>query len=190
MALGRIHENLSFDEGMFILTPICGSHRLKLMKKFYRVFVFLIFSASCAALPARMPDTTMERASSEDRTQADAYYHFMVASMLEQEGNLDKAMSEYEQAFALDPKSAETAFSLASLSLRKGHTDQAARYAQKAIELQPDKTQALMLLAGIYTSTKKYDDAISTYRRVIAIDPKAGGSLPLPRFAFRLAQTL
>ena len=119
-----------------------------------------------------MPETTTAHMSSEDRTQAEAYYHFMVASILEQEGNLDQAMSEYERAFTLDPKSAETAYSLAVLSLRKGRVDQSVQYAQKAVELQPDKTAAHMLLAGIYASRKKYDEAIAAYRSVIAIDPK------------------
>jgi hypothetical protein len=64
------------------------------MKRIYRLLVFLIFSVSCAALPARMPETTTARVGSEDRAQAEAYYHFMVASIAEQEGNFDKAMSE------------------------------------------------------------------------------------------------
>src|SRR5512140_1503247 len=98
---------------MIALTPIHGSHKLKFMKRLYSVFIFLLFSASCAAMPARMPETMTERPNSADRKQADAYYHFMVGTILEQDGNFDKAMSEYEEAFALDPKSSETALSLA-----------------------------------------------------------------------------
>jgi tetratricopeptide (TPR) repeat protein len=138
------------------------------MKKIISL-ILLCFAVSCATVHARMPETMTGSVGPDVRMQADAYYHFIIASTLEQEGKFDAAINEYRHR--MDPNSAEIALSLASLSLRKGELDRAERYAQKAAELQPGKTQPLMLLAGISAGRKKYDEAIAAYRKVIALDP-------------------
>jgi Tfp pilus assembly protein PilF len=142
------------------------------MKKILIVFLLLLTAASCATSPVKMPQVKAERMDSEARTKADAYYHFMVATLHEQEGDFDAAMEEYQAAYRLDPGSAEIAMSLSTLYLRKGQTEQATVLAKKAAELAPDKTGALLLLANIYTSRKKYDEAADLYRKVVELNPK------------------
>ncbi|HXY61787.1 MAG TPA: hypothetical protein VEJ22_02530, partial [Nitrospirota bacterium] len=138
------------------------------MNKFAFLALLIMVSTACATLPTGTQEEKVETVSPDVQAKADADYHFMVGSILEQDGHFDAAQKEYEQAYRLDSSSAEIALSLAALSLRKGHLDQATLYAQKAAELQPDRTQTLMLLAGIYTGVKKYDDAMSLYRRIIS----------------------
>src|SRR5512146_1822368 len=94
--------------------------------------LFALTIAACAPLSPKMPEVTLGRISPDEQKQADAYYHFMNGSLREQEGDLDRAMAEYETAFKLDPGSADVAGALASLSLHRGRTEDAQRYAQKA----------------------------------------------------------
>ena len=85
------------------------------MKNTIVITVLMILTASCATMPAKMSEVTVRSMSAEDRAQANAYYHFMVGNLLEQDGEFDEAMKEYETAYGLDPHSAEIALSLVLL---------------------------------------------------------------------------
>jgi Tfp pilus assembly protein PilF len=101
------------------------------------LLLLVLVSAACASPPVRLPETKMGSIDAASQSAADAYYHFMVATILEQDNEIDAALQEYEEAYRHDPNSAEIVLSLATLSLRKGQTDQATRYAQKAADLEP-----------------------------------------------------
>src|SRR3989304_10431345 len=139
------------------------------MKKICFMLAPLLLMVSCASSSARMPDVKEGDVSSDEKVQAEAYYHFMAGQRKDREGEFDAAVNEYEKAFRLDPRSAEVALSLSSLYIRGGGVEDAVVFAQKAAELAPDKTRALLLLAGIYSGRKRYDEAIDIYRKAIRI---------------------
>jgi tetratricopeptide (TPR) repeat protein len=111
----------------------------------------LLAPFACAPVADRVPSVLTGKAGPEVLGKADADAHFIAGQLLEQEGRLDDALREYQDAERADPASAEIALALSSISIRREQLDQAAVYAQKAARLSPDKTKPLMLLASIYT---------------------------------------
>ena len=85
------------------------------MKKILIVILLMFTVSSCASSPAKMPQWKADSMSPEAREKADAYYHFMIAALHEQDGEYDAAMEEYQAAYRLDPDSAEIALSLVLL---------------------------------------------------------------------------
>src|SRR5512147_2064870 len=135
-----------------------GSNRI--MKKIIATMVLLMAAACATSSSGTMTDLAFQNVTREDRSQADAYYHFMLGDLLEQEGDYDNALKEYQAAAELDPRSAEIMLGLSSTQLHKGRIDLATEYAKKAAELAPDKTDALLMLGSIYTSRRKYEEAV------------------------------
>ena len=141
------------------------------MKKTILLLLAITLTA-CASTAGRMPQVTLNSMDAASRARADAYYHFLLGNLLEQDGQMDQALAEYRAADRDDPGSPDIAMALASLTLRKGNPDEAILHARRAVELEPGRTSALLMLANIYTNKKKYDEAADLYRKVIAQEPK------------------
>ncbi|MGH7360709.1 MAG: tetratricopeptide repeat protein, partial [Candidatus Methylomirabilales bacterium] len=87
----------------------------------------------------------------EDRpTDPRAYYHFSLAALAEQRGNLETAIAETEAALRYDPTSPYLRLSLGGLLMRRGAFAEAIRQAEEVLRGTPRNVRAHLLLASAY----------------------------------------
>ena len=89
------------------MTDSNRSHTFTIMKKIVALLMLSLFVASCATPSTGMHENVSRTIGPDVSRQADAYYHFMVGRLSEEDGAFDVAMKEYEEASRLDPNAAE-----------------------------------------------------------------------------------
>ncbi len=87
------------------------------------------------------------------------------------EGDVDGAIAQFEQALASGDGGAMARTNLARAWLTKGDLDKAQALAGQALAQEPDNKQALLLLGGVAVKRESWDEAERLYRRILAIDP-------------------
>lgn len=86
-------------------------------------------------------------------------------------GRLEDAISEMKRAKDLDPLTPLYTAWLGSLYNYQGRYGEVIEEANKAIGIQPNYTWGLLVLARGYSGLKRHEDAIATYKSVVAKDP-------------------
>ena len=76
--------------------------------------------------------------------------HYYAAVDFFDEGRLDEAIAEYEQALAMDPKFADALHGLAQAYHAKGDFDRAIETARQIVELDPDDILAWTAISRAY----------------------------------------
>jgi tetratricopeptide (TPR) repeat protein len=71
-----------------------------------------------------------------------------------------------------EPENMDTVFNLANAYLGAGSLDKAEGLFVKSLETNPDDDQALYQLGTIYDKSKKYDEAIDAFEKVVDLKPK------------------
>jgi tetratricopeptide (TPR) repeat protein len=79
--------------------------------------------------------------------------------ILLEQGDLEGAQKELEQAVTLDPENVDALFDLARTYAREKQTEKAMRYFERVLPLSPDNTQAHYQLFLLYTRSKQQDKA-------------------------------
>ncbi|SEU37251.1 social motility TPR repeat lipoprotein Tgl [Stigmatella erecta] len=104
--------------------------------------------------------TEKERQSSE--------IHYNLGIQAQEAGNVQEALSEFQQAVTLDPDNPEARNALGIiLHLSFGrHAEAVAEY-QKALELRPNFSEARTNLGNVYLDQGRYDEAIQSYEKVL-----------------------
>ena len=101
--------------------------------------------------------------SPEERTKvggrAEAYYHFALARLLEENGDFTKAIDEYKKAIQQDPQSSYVYIELANAYLRHRRVRDAVQEAENAIRLNGDNLDGHKLLGTIYLSIIGNEDS-------------------------------
>jgi len=99
----------------------------------------------------------------EERTKAgnkaEAYYHFSLARLLEENGDFTKAVDEYKKAIQQDSQSSYVYIELANAYLRHRRVRDAVQEVENAIRLNPDNLDAHKLLGTIYVSIIGNEDS-------------------------------
>jgi tetratricopeptide (TPR) repeat protein len=91
-------------------------------RAFFYLLLFCLFFSACATVkPAASPPNDFLPPG----PKADAYYHFLLAQLYQQEGNIDEAIKEYSRAVEKDRTSAYLRNQLAVLYLKKGFPEKA-----------------------------------------------------------------
>jgi len=129
-----------------------------------------------------------EKAKSKQRT--DAYYHFSLARLLEENGDFSKAIDEYKKAIQHDPQSSDIYIELANAYLRHRRVRDAVQEAENAIRIEPNNVDAHKLLGSIYLSIIRSEDsgrnpasgeylkkAIQEHETICRIDPSDTSAL-------------
>jgi tetratricopeptide (TPR) repeat protein len=93
---------------------------------------------------------------------------------LQSRGNIDKAVKDYSNAIEKDPKTALYYCNRGRAYYVKGKLDTALSDLNEAIKLDPDYLDAYLVKGWTCEDMKSYQDAISAYRKVIAIDNSTG----------------
>lgn len=179
------HGSLTFAQGSLALAILLAS-----TAAFAQPASHSQQSRPTAAAPAPRSSTPAP-AQAATPNRADAYYHFQLGHIYEEEvavtGRTEyatKAIDEYKAALAADPNSSYLASSLAELYARTGDIRQAVIEAQEVINRDPDNLDARRLLGRIYLrsigdlqgSTQEDTEtilhlAIEQYEQIVRLDP-------------------
>jgi len=87
------------------------------------------------------------------------------------QGQLDKAIAEFQAAIELEPDNPEAHRNLGTAYVEQGKDEEAAAAYEKAIELDPDFGEAYGDLVGPYIRLERLAEAIATGEKAIELDP-------------------
>src|ERR1700731_3602818 len=103
--------------------------------------------------------------------KADALSHFVEGMSLEENGEMDKALTAYRKVLDVDPGQADLASRVAALLTRQDDFPQAIDVLKDAIKAKPNAAAPLLQLAFIYAKyLRRTDQAIDYVNRAIALD--------------------
>jgi tetratricopeptide (TPR) repeat protein len=109
----------------------------------------------------------------ENARKADALAAFVEGSRLEENAEMENAISQYEKVLDVDPGQAELASRVAALLTRQEDFPRAIDILKDAIKANPRESGPLLQLALIYAKyLKKLDQARKYANQAIALDPK------------------
>ena len=109
----------------------------------------------------------------EGEHKADALAHFVEGISLEENGEMDKALSAYRKVLDVDPGQADLASRVAALLTRQDDFPQAIDVLKDAIKTNPNAAGPLLQLAFIYAKyLRRTDQALDYVNRAIALDPR------------------
>jgi tetratricopeptide (TPR) repeat protein len=117
---------------------------------------------------------TMARAFDKKTTNALSYY--IVASIYERLGELDKAIVQYRQALRFDYTNPAIHLGLGSAYLKKDNTAQAIEELNLAVKFNPDAVEPHAILALLYFSQSKLSEAGKEYesalQKAVVLEPQ------------------
>ncbi len=101
----------------------------------------------------------------------DAEPHLSAGAALEEQGKIDEAAQEYQQAARLDLKSAEPLAALVNLYTRARRLPDAEFALRKYLAVQPANTVAHVQLGRVLMAEGYIDQAVAEYETVLKLDP-------------------
>ena len=90
---------------------------------------------------------------------------------LEQQGKLNEAIQEQDQALAIDPKSVQAHINLISLYGRTGQMEKAEQHFEQAVRLNPNRADAYYDEGVLLFGQGKYPEAEQAFRQALKINP-------------------
>jgi superkiller protein 3 len=100
-----------------------------------------------------------------------------------QTGDLDQAISLFQQALAIEPEDTETIYLLGAAYLNQDRRDEARAQFERAIELDPELAPAHIGLGNIHLLDKDYERAVAALQRALELAPDS------PEALFALGKT-
>ncbi len=97
--------------------------------------------------------------------------HNNLGATLVEKGQIDEAISQYQEAIRLKPDYAGFQYNLGVAFNKKGRTDEAISQFQEAIRLAPDYAEAYNNLGSVLVAKGQIDEAISQFRKAIRLKP-------------------
>jgi TolB-like protein/Tfp pilus assembly protein PilF len=123
-----------------------------------------------------------KRAIELNPNYATAHYHY--SYLLAELGRFEEAISEATEALSRDPLSGLLNAGLAFVLLLARKLDQCIEQAHTALEVDPNMTLSFWTLGTAYEQQGKYQEAVETYEKGIAL----GGALVISRALIARAQ--
>jgi len=147
----------------------------------------LILVSLLALAPSLMAQNAPAGMTSAEARRAEAYFHFSMARVLDQDQDWDESIKEYRKALEINPNDADIYSAMARTYLNQRNREEAIKAAQKAVEISPDSLGAHKLLGDIYIGTiqslqggrqvspatlkETFDRAIHEFEEIVRIDP-------------------
>lgn len=100
-----------------------------------------------------------------------AIAHETYGRILEQKGDLQGALKEYQEAFKFEPKDNLYLMRLAMIQDKTGNTNEAIASYRQALEIEPNYDLALYFLGNLYAKTGETDKAIDTLDKLFELTP-------------------
>jgi tetratricopeptide (TPR) repeat protein len=85
-------------------------------------------------------------------------------------GDNEQALSDYEQAYQLDPEIGGLCIGFGTAYALEGNYPKAIQYFSRAISINPEDTLAYNNLGNVYASQSQYQQAITEYGKAIRLD--------------------
>lgn len=137
--------------------------------------IFLIFMVGLVILTLRRNENYRSGWDIWSDTVAkcpdNARAHNNFGNALFQNGRIDEALEQYEEAVKIQPNYAFAYNSIGWALLQKGQRDEAIAQFQKALEIQPDYAKAHNNLALALLQKGQVDEAIVHYQKALEIQP-------------------
>jgi len=106
-----------------------------------------------AALSVSIPcAAAAQTAPAQSSSVAEAYAQFLLGHHLEEDDNVDGAITAYKRAMALDPTAADITAQLAGLYLRQNKIQDAMATAEQALKIAPANSEANRVLGIVYAA--------------------------------------
>jgi tetratricopeptide (TPR) repeat protein len=118
---------------------------------FALVIAAALFAGTQAAKAGQNPvdlDKAIQAKTVQDRSQS--YYHYALSKWYEDDGDLDKALSEMQLAVRFNEADSTVHVALADILAQLGRMSEATDAAQKASQLDPKNPEPHWLLASVY----------------------------------------
>ncbi|GAB4151848.1 MAG: hypothetical protein Tsb009_27410 [Planctomycetaceae bacterium] len=109
--------------------------------------------------------------SSDNQLKNPVKTNIAYAKLQEQREQYTDARKHYELALKSDAKSVDAILGLARLDQIAGRNAQAEQGFKKAIQLEPGNAHAQDALGMFYLSSKRYDEAVTTFKQATAVEP-------------------
>ncbi len=163
--------------GVLILV-VWGAHELTRRWRLHMVALLVAGSAAiglCLALTRQQigywqDGETLFRHALEV-TDNNHIAHLNLGIALGTKGQVDRAISEYQEAIRLKPDFAKAHYNLGAALGMKGQIDQAISQYKEVIRLTPDDAEAHYNLGLAFGRKGQIDEAISQYRETIRLKP-------------------
>lgn len=130
--------------------------------------------AGCSAL--------IESGKETPETLAIAYLNR--GNALDDNGQIDIAIQDYDQAIKNNPQSAEAFFRRGAALEQKGEFDRAIADLDTAIKLDPNNAKAFADRGHAYSHKKDFEHAIEDYTQSIKLAPNVGHTFSLRAYAY------
>ena len=102
--------------------------------------------------------------------------HINLANVLNEKGQVDEAIRQYQEALRLQPNNADAHYNIGTGLLSKGRTDEAITQFKEALRVQPDHVNAHINLGFALLRKGQVTEAISLFREALRLksnDPLA-----------------
>jgi tetratricopeptide (TPR) repeat protein len=97
--------------------------------------------------------------------------HNNLGDVLHEEGRMDEAIAQYQEAMQIDPDYADANLNFGNILLEKGRLDEAIVHFQKALQNRPDFVNAYNSLGNALHQEGRMDEAIAQYQKALQINP-------------------
>jgi tetratricopeptide (TPR) repeat protein len=95
--------------------------------------------------------------------------HYILGDNLSEQGRLDEAIAQYQEALGIQPDYAYAHNNLGNALRQKGQMREALAHYRKALELQPDLAWANCNLGAIFLQQGQVDEAIAQFQRALQV---------------------
>jgi tetratricopeptide (TPR) repeat protein len=109
--------------------------------------------------------------SSENPSIDKTVYHFNLGVYYQKQGNIARAIKEYEAVLKLDSNNAEAHNNLGVIYREQNELDKAAEHYQFVVSLNPGMEEAHNNLGVIYYLRGNYSEARTEYRKALELNP-------------------
>jgi tetratricopeptide (TPR) repeat protein len=130
----RLFRSFRLLPALLFVLPVCGS-------------VF----AQTSSGPINL-DRALRDEAPQEPSLSDSYYHYALAKLHENDGNITEALSEMQLALDANPTSSAIHYEQAFLYARLQNIQEAIRCANASVRLDPENPDPHWLLANIYLS--------------------------------------
>ena len=98
-------------------------------------------------------------------------FHNQLGLLYKEQGMLDKAIKEYEEALKINPRTIQSLINLGNAYYAKEWYDKAIETYFKSLAIDPNNVDALNNLANVYYQKRMFDKAVAGYKKALSINP-------------------
>ena len=167
--LERYDDRASVDKAIALLTRIPGAEGSALVQAALGRAYLRAYNLTKDAATAGLAQQAAERANALDPSLPEA--QVTLGEILTATGRSGDAIAVLRKAIDRDPSSVPAILALASALQKSKDTAGAERTLLRLVELRPTSWSGFNRLGTLYFLSSRYEKAVETYRRAIALNP-------------------